>query len=148
MPLHVWVREGSSSCGEEPDGNEDLQIQYRTASNTWTTLHTFSGSPSSTNIATQYMTNLPAAALHATTQIRFHQTSGSGTCCDYWFVDDELMLNLSFACNLTCSDKSFVPYLLCPAKPPHASRTQRAEFTSSRRPRSTIMPPRCWARRS
>ena len=88
MPLHVWVREGSSSCGEEPDGNEDLQIQYRTASNTWTTLHTFSGSPSSTNIATQYMTNLPAAALHATTQIRFHQTSGSGTCCDYWFVDD------------------------------------------------------------
>ncbi|MGY8727785.1 MAG: hypothetical protein ACKVKS_00990 [Candidatus Poseidoniales archaeon] len=88
MPLHVWVREGSSSCGEEPDGNEDLQIQYRTASNTWTTLHTFSGSPSSTNIATQYMTNLPAAALHTTTQIRFHQTSGSGTCCDYWFVDD------------------------------------------------------------
>lgn len=66
----------------------------------------------------------------------------------YWFVDDELMLNLSFACNLTCSDKSFVPYLLCPAKPPHASRTQRAEFTSSRRPRSTIMPPRCWAKRS
>jgi len=88
MPLHVWVREGSSSCGEEPDGNEDLQIQYRTASNTWTTLHTFSGSPSSTNTATQYMTNLPAAALHTNAQIRFHQTSGSTTCCDYWFIDD------------------------------------------------------------
>ncbi|MBT5390739.1 MAG: hypothetical protein HOL22_00120 [Euryarchaeota archaeon] len=88
MPLHVWVRQGSSSCGEEPDSNEDLKIQYRTASNTWTNLHTFSGSPTSSNTATQYMTNLPAAALHSNTQIRFHQTGGSGTCCDYWFVDD------------------------------------------------------------
>ena len=82
MPFHVWIREGSSNCGEEPDGNEDLQIQYRTASNTWTNLHTFSGSPTSSGSATQYMTNLPAAALHTNSQIRFHQTSGSGTCCD------------------------------------------------------------------
>ena len=88
MPFHVWIREGSSNCGEEPDGNEDLQIQYRTASNTWTNLHTFSGSPTSSGSATQYMTNLPAAALHTNSQIRFHQTSGSGTCCDYWFIDD------------------------------------------------------------
>ena len=88
MPLHVWVREGSSGCGEEPDSAEDLQIQYRTASNTWTTLHTFSGAPTSSGTSTQYMTNLPAAALHTNTQVRFHQTSGSGTCCDYWFIDD------------------------------------------------------------
>ena len=88
MPLHVWVLEGSFNCGEEPDSGEDLQIQYRTASNTWTTLHTFSGSPTSTGTATQYMTNLPAAALHTNSQIRFYQTSGSSTCCDYWFIDD------------------------------------------------------------
>ncbi len=88
MPLHVWVREGSSGCGEEPDTGEDLQIQYRTTSNTWTTLHTFSGAPTSSGSATQYMTNLPAAALHTNTQVRFHQTSGSGTCCDFWFIDD------------------------------------------------------------
>ena len=88
MPLHVWVREGSSNCGEEPDSGEDLQIQYRTSSNTWTNLHTFSGAPTSSGTSTQYMTNLPAAALHTNTQIRFHQTSGSSTCCDYWFIDD------------------------------------------------------------
>ena len=34
------------------------------------------------------MTALPAAALHANAQFRIHQTSGSSTCCDYWFVDD------------------------------------------------------------
>ena len=45
----------------------------------------FSGTPK-TNF--QYMTTLPAAALHANAQFRIHQTSGSSTCCDYWFVDD------------------------------------------------------------
>ena len=34
------------------------------------------------------MTTLPAAALHTNSQFRIHQTSGSSTCCDYWFVDD------------------------------------------------------------
>ena len=88
MPLHVMIRQGSSSCGEEPDSNEDLRIQYRTASNSWTNLHTVSGSPASNNTWTFFSWNLPSAALHANAQFRFHQTSGSSTCCDYWFIDD------------------------------------------------------------
>ena len=27
MPLHAWVKQGNSGCGEEPDAGEDLQIQ-------------------------------------------------------------------------------------------------------------------------
>ena len=38
--------------------------------------------------AQQWSTNLPSAALHANTQIRIYQNSGSGSCCDAWFVDD------------------------------------------------------------
>ena len=88
MPLHVMIRQGSSSCGEEPDSNEDLRIQYKTATGGWTNLHTVSGSPASNNTWTFFDWNLPAAALHSNAQIRFHQTSGSSTCCDYWFIDD------------------------------------------------------------
>ncbi|DAC33132.1 MAG TPA: hypothetical protein D7I05_06790, partial [Candidatus Poseidoniales archaeon] len=88
MPLHVMIRQGSSSCGEEPDSNEDLRIQYKTASGGWTNLHTVSGSPASNNTWTFFSWNLPSAALHANAQVRFHQTSGSSTCCDYWFIDD------------------------------------------------------------
>ena len=87
MPFHAWVHEGRSGCGETPDSGEDLQFQYKTASGTWTTFNTFSGGGSQTSNF-QYMTNLPPAALHTTSQIRIHQTSGSSTCCDYWFVDD------------------------------------------------------------
>ena len=87
MPFHAWVHEGRSGCGETPDGGEDLQFQYKTASGTWTTFNTFAGGGSQTSNF-QYMTNLPPAALHTNSQVRIHQTSGSSTCCDYWFVDD------------------------------------------------------------
>ncbi|MFL2949402.1 MAG: hypothetical protein ACJZ40_03345 [Candidatus Poseidoniaceae archaeon] len=87
IPLHAWVLQGSSSCGEEADSGEDLKVQYKTTSNTWTTLNTWSGAPIGGN-AQQWMGTLPAAALHSTSQIRFEQVRGSGTCCDYWFIDD------------------------------------------------------------
>ena len=87
IPFHAWVNQGTFSCGEEPDSGEDLQFQYRTAAGTWTTFHTYAGSTSGGTVA-QYQTTLPSAALHANSQFRLHQTGGSGTCCDFWFIDD------------------------------------------------------------
>ena len=87
MPLHAWIRQGSSGCGEEPDSNENLAVQYRNNAGGWTTLQTWQGSTSGGGV-TQYAVNLPSAAFHSNFQVRFHQNSGSGTCCDYWFFDD------------------------------------------------------------
>ena len=87
VPFHAWVHEGRSGCGETPDANENLYFQYKDSSGTWNNFQTFSGgSPSTSNF--QFMTTLPTAALHANSQFRIHQNSGSSTCCDYWFVDD------------------------------------------------------------
>ena len=87
IPFHAWIHEGRSGCGETPDSGENLQVKYKTASGSWTTFHTFQGGGAQTSNF-HYSTVLPAAALHSTSQFRFQQTSGSGTCCDYWFVDD------------------------------------------------------------
>jgi hypothetical protein len=87
IPFHAWVRQGSSGCGEEPDSNENLAFQYKTSSNSWVTFQTYLGSTSGGSV-TQFMTTLPAAAVHSTSQFRIYQNSGSGTCCDFWFVDD------------------------------------------------------------
>ena len=87
VPFHAWVHEGRSGCGETPDSGENLQFQYKTATGGWTVFQTFSGGGAQTSNF-QFMTTLPAAALHANSQFRIHQTSGSSTCCDYWFVDD------------------------------------------------------------
>ena len=90
VPFHAWIHEGRSGCGETPDINENLQFQYKTSSGSWTAFHTltaagFGGTPVSNF---QYMTTLPAAALHTNSQFRIHQTSGSGSNFDYWFIDD------------------------------------------------------------
>jgi len=87
IPFHAWIHEGRSGCGETPDTNENLQVKYKTASGSWTTFHTFQGGGAQTSNF-HYSAVLPAAALHSTSQFRFQQTSGSGTCCDFWFVDD------------------------------------------------------------
>ena len=87
MPLHAWILQGSSSCGEEADSGEDLKVQYKTTAGNWVDIQTFSGATLG-GTPQQWTTNLPAAALHATTQIRLTQIFGSGTCCDYWFIDD------------------------------------------------------------
>ena len=87
VPFHAWVHEGRSGCGETPDSSENLQFQYKTAAGGWTVFQTFSGGGAQTTNS-QFMTVLPAAAVHANSQFRIHQTSGSSTCCDYWFVDD------------------------------------------------------------
>ena len=87
IPFHAWVRQGSSGCGEEPDSGEDLAFQYKTSTNSWVTFQTYYGSTSGGSV-TQFMTTLPSAAVHANSQFRIYQNSGSSTCCDYWFVDD------------------------------------------------------------
>lgn len=90
IPFHAWVHEGRSGCGETPDTNENLQFQYKASTGGWTAFKTFNGGGAQTSNL-QYMTMLPAAAIHANSQFRIHQTTGSGgsgTCCDFWFVDD------------------------------------------------------------
>ena len=89
--FHAWVRQGSYTCGEEPDSNENFYFQYRTTSNSWTTFSTWSGAPASNNTGFQVTHSLPQAALHSNTQFRAYQNSGSGTCCDYWYFDDVLI---------------------------------------------------------
>ncbi|HIF91251.1 MAG TPA: hypothetical protein EYQ58_06975, partial [Candidatus Poseidoniales archaeon] len=87
IPLHIWIRQGSSSCGEEADSGEDLKLQYKTTTGSWITLQTWLGSTSG-GTSQQWFGVLPAAALHSTSQLRFEQVRGSGTCCDFWFIDD------------------------------------------------------------
>jgi len=99
VSFHAWVRQGSSGCGEEPDGNENFYFQYKTSSGSWATFQTYLGSTAG-GTAAQLNINLPSAALHANARIRAHQNGGSGTCCDYWFFDD-VFLDLPSAATWT-----------------------------------------------
>lgn len=86
--LEAWVRKGSDTFSEDPDGNEDLVLEYRNAGGTWVSLQTFSATTIPDGGITTVNTTLPLAALHAAFQIRWRQTGGSGNDFDYWHIDD------------------------------------------------------------
>ena len=83
----VWVRRGADSFSEDPDGGENLVVQYQNNTGTWVTLETFTGSGSAGQIFNRSYT-LPATGRHANFRVRFTLTNGSGSDFDYWHVDD------------------------------------------------------------
>ena len=87
--MSLWMTEGRSGCGEDPDGSEHLYVEYKRSSGSWgsiTTYYGHQGYPGYTNRNDQF--NLPNDAFHSNFQFRFRLPHGSGTCCDWWFVDD------------------------------------------------------------
>jgi len=87
LSVDAWILQGSWGCGEEPDSGEDFYLEYKSSSGTWKSIFHKSGSTSG-GTASQDNAKLPSDAYHSTFQLRARQTSGSGTCCDYWFIDD------------------------------------------------------------
>jgi hypothetical protein len=76
---------------EDPDPGEDFYVQYLDATGVWQNLEGFSGGGlDGEHIvrtgASAYTLN--ANAFHANFRLRFLLTGGSGSCCDWWHVDN------------------------------------------------------------
>jgi len=96
--LTLWIRRGADSFSEDPDGGEDLQVQYLDSGAVWQTLETFTGSGGPGAVFNRTY-NLPAGGRHPGFQMRFRMTAGSGTSWDFWHVDD------------VCFDQAVIPVL-------------------------------------
>ncbi len=86
--LSYAVRKGDESCSEDPDGNEDLIVEYLDSSDTWQQLEVIEVKDLNDGEVTEREVALPGDALHADFQVRFRQRKGSGGDNDYWHVDD------------------------------------------------------------
>ncbi len=86
VDVAVWIRRGSDSFSEDPDGNEDLVLEYLNASSIWVALETFPGSETPGEIFNRIY-NLPPDGLHNGLRVRFRFLRGSGVDWDYWHVD-------------------------------------------------------------
>ena len=87
--MSLWMTEGRSGCGEDPDSSEHLYVEYKRSSGSWGQITYYNaglGYPGYTNVNSQF--NLPNDAFHSNFQFRFRLPHGSGTCCDWWFIDD------------------------------------------------------------
>ena len=104
--VSAWIRRGSDSFSEDPDGNEDLIFEYLDNGGNWVILESFRGqdAPGETFTPTYF---LPSAGLHANFQLRLRMTAGSGPDWDYWHIDDVVVTEAvpanGFAVN-SCED--------------------------------------------
>ena len=83
----VWIRRGSDAFSENPEGGENLVVEYFNNVGSWVTLETFSGGGTQGQIFNRSY-SLPDAGRHAFFSVRFRLLSGSGSDFDYWHVDD------------------------------------------------------------
>ncbi len=98
--VYFWMKEGTSGCGEDPDTTEHLYFEYWASNNQWKTIAAGNCNPANTcpyfnaglgipGYTAQDVTyTLPADAFWSDFKFRFRQVGGSGTCCDWWFIDD------------------------------------------------------------
>jgi uncharacterized repeat protein (TIGR01451 family) len=85
--LTMWVRRGADAFSEDPDGGENLVVEYLDDLGAWVALETFNGNGGPGRVYNRSYT-LPAAGRHSNFRIRFRMTGGSGATFDYWHVDD------------------------------------------------------------
>jgi uncharacterized membrane protein len=85
--VRCWIQRGSDTFSEDPDGGENLVIEYKNNASLWIQLDIHLGSGTAGEMISRIYT-LPADALHSSFQLRFSQTGGSGAGMDYWHIDD------------------------------------------------------------
>jgi len=85
--LSMWIQRGADSFSEDPDGGENLIVQYLDDNSSWVTLETFTGAGAQGQVFLRSYA-MPVAGRHANYQIRFRQTGGSGAPWDFWHIDD------------------------------------------------------------
>jgi uncharacterized repeat protein (TIGR01451 family) len=87
LDLSVWVRRGSDTFSEDPDGQENLILEYLASDNSYYTIETFTGfGPPGQIFNLSY--SFPPDALHGNFRLRFRQIAGSGNGYDYYHIDD------------------------------------------------------------
>ena len=75
--LTIWIRRGTDSFSEDPDGGENLVVEYLNDVATWVALETFNGAGGPGQIFVRSY-NLPAAGRHVNFQMRLRMTGGNG----------------------------------------------------------------------
>lgn len=85
--VSLWVRRGADSFSENPDGGENLAIEYLDNLGSWIALESFAGGGTPGQIFLRSYP-IPTAGRHAGFRLRVRQVGGSGGSFDFWHIDD------------------------------------------------------------
>lgn len=93
--LTLWVQRGLDGPSEDPDGGEDLVIEYEDPGGSFVVVSTLVGSGTPGEIINVDF-DIPLADLHSGFKIRIRQTGGSGATFDFWHIDDIIITETGF----------------------------------------------------
>lgn len=93
--VEMWIRKGSDTFSENPDGGENFIVEYLNNSNNWISLDSYLGGGTQGQIFL-LDEQLPSDALHSGFRLRVRLTAGSGNDFDYWHLDDVIVTETGF----------------------------------------------------
>lgn len=104
IEISAWIRRGSDTFNNRPEGAENLVFEYLNNVGAWVPLETFTGAGTAGEIFVRNFT-APVDARHSGLRVRFRLLAGSGIDFDYWHVDDLCFVSgaASIAINQTVS---------------------------------------------
>lgn len=90
--ISIWIQRGSDAFSENPEGGEDLVLEYFNSAGLWVTLQTFAGGGTPGEI---FELTFPATAdfRHSNFRLRLSLLAGSGSDFDYWHIDDVCLVS-------------------------------------------------------
>lgn len=106
-----WWRRGDDAFSEDPDGGEDLRIEYLDDAGNWEPIDRYPGNGTNGESGDVVFT-LPPDAFHSDFRIRFVQESGNSGNFDFWHIDDVVIDGSSSP--LTCAGDTFGTGTLSP----------------------------------
>jgi len=98
--LEYWIRKGDDTFSEDPDGDEDMFVQYKDSSGDWNTAQFIPAEDGITPdgaVIDRTGTDgivLPGSAYHSDFQVRFIQRSANAD--DNWHIDDFRLTQKAF----------------------------------------------------
>lgn len=90
--ITMFIQRGDDAFSENPEGPDDLTVEFLDDTGTFVALATFDGGGTPGEILTPTFT-VPASARHANFQLRFNYPAGSGPTFDFWHIDDVCLIS-------------------------------------------------------
>ncbi|WP_373001569.1 DUF2341 domain-containing protein [Marinobacter sp.] len=106
-----WWRRGDDAFSEDPDGGEDLRVEYLDDAGNWELIDRYPGN-GTTGESGDVVFTLPPDAFHNNFRMRFVQESGNTGNFDFWHIDDVVIDGSSSP--LTCAGDTFGTGTLSP----------------------------------
>jgi MSHA biogenesis protein MshQ len=92
VAVEFWLRKGDDAFSEDPDGNDELVVQFRESGGGWQTFNRTDPTDFADGRIFEVDDRITATdAMHSDFRIRWYLVDAEGTGLDFWHFDDVVL---------------------------------------------------------